>query len=252
MTGEALGARPYRFKDTPERVAAAIAAEGGEVTPERRAEIELAVRKGHREARNYADATFSAAKSWSVLHAALREPGSPRRRRGGVGGVDGWRRGGDRLPAARTPVTAGPGATAPRSRGGLRAVGSRLRIGSCRPGGITRAGKATRSCTSMWRSSIESSARTASGAASMARPSSEPSLPLVPSPSEQPRSRSPVGSGSASLPGPMARPGRSSESTRRIRDGSRLGAEPSPRAWPASPEPMRPSTARPRVPMCSR
>jgi conjugative relaxase-like TrwC/TraI family protein len=75
VTGEALGARPYRFKDTPERVAAAVAAEGGDVMPERRAEIELAVRKSHREARNYADATFSAAKSWSVLHAALESQG---------------------------------------------------------------------------------------------------------------------------------------------------------------------------------
>jgi conjugative relaxase-like TrwC/TraI family protein len=75
VTGEALGARPYQFKDTPERVAEAIAAEGGEVTPERQAEIELAVRKEHREARNYADATFSAPKSWSVLHAALESQG---------------------------------------------------------------------------------------------------------------------------------------------------------------------------------
>ena len=74
-TGEALGARPYRFKDTPERVAAAVEAEGGDVTPERLAEIELAVRKSHREARNYADATFSAPKSWSVLHAALESEG---------------------------------------------------------------------------------------------------------------------------------------------------------------------------------
>ena len=74
-TGEALGARPYRFKDTPERVAESIAAEGGDLTPERRAEIELAVRKEHREARNYADATFSAPKSWSVLHAALESQG---------------------------------------------------------------------------------------------------------------------------------------------------------------------------------
>jgi conjugative relaxase-like TrwC/TraI family protein len=75
VTGEALGARPYRFKDTPERVAAAVAAEGQDITPERRAEIELAVRKDHREARNYADATFSAAKSWSVLHAGLQSQG---------------------------------------------------------------------------------------------------------------------------------------------------------------------------------
>jgi conjugative relaxase-like TrwC/TraI family protein len=75
VTGEALGARPYQFKDTPERIAAAISAEGGEVTPERRAEIELAVRKSHREARNYADATFSPPKSWSVLHTALESQG---------------------------------------------------------------------------------------------------------------------------------------------------------------------------------
>ena len=74
-TGEALGSRPYKFKDTPELVAAAIAAEGGEVTAERRAEIELAVSKSHREARNYLDVTFSAAKSWSVLHAALENEG---------------------------------------------------------------------------------------------------------------------------------------------------------------------------------
>jgi conjugative relaxase-like TrwC/TraI family protein len=74
-SGEALGSRPYRYKDTPERVADAIAAEGGEVGPERRAEIELAVRKDHREARNYADATFSMPKSWSVLHTALESQG---------------------------------------------------------------------------------------------------------------------------------------------------------------------------------
>ena len=184
VTGEALGARPYRFKDTPERVAEAIAAEGGEVSPERRAEIELAVRKSHREARNYADATFSAAKSWSVLHAALESQGRhAEAEQVWAAWMDGVEAG-IRYLQDDGRVQPGRATTAPRWRAARRAVGSKLRIGSCRPGAITRAGRATRSFTCMWRSSTGSSARTASGAASTARPSSEPSLPLALSPSE--------------------------------------------------------------------
>ena len=73
-TGEALGSRPREYASYEERLAALLDKEP-DATPERRAELELAAHKSHREARHYADLTFSPPKSWSVLHAALEHAG---------------------------------------------------------------------------------------------------------------------------------------------------------------------------------
>lgn len=75
VTGEQLGRKLYEFRSRAERLEALVAAEGGPVLPERMAELEMLAGRGHREARTYADATFSAPKSWSVLHAALERAG---------------------------------------------------------------------------------------------------------------------------------------------------------------------------------
>src|SRR3954454_13030877 len=71
VTGEALGQAPRHFASFEERVARLLAREGGDVTPERRQELELVARKNHREARHHFDLTFSPSKSWSVPHASL-------------------------------------------------------------------------------------------------------------------------------------------------------------------------------------
>jgi hypothetical protein len=73
-TGEALGTRPRTYMTFDERLAALLAKEP-EATPERQAELALAAHKSHREARHYANLTFSPPKSWSVLHAALEHAG---------------------------------------------------------------------------------------------------------------------------------------------------------------------------------
>jgi conjugative relaxase-like TrwC/TraI family protein len=73
-TGEALGTRPREYATYEDRLAALLAKEP-DATPERVAELELAAHKSHREARHYADLTFSPPKSWSVLHAALEHAG---------------------------------------------------------------------------------------------------------------------------------------------------------------------------------
>ena len=73
-TGEALGSRPRKFASYADRLAALLEKEP-DATPERVAELELKAHKSHREARHYADLTFSPPKSWSVLHAALEHAG---------------------------------------------------------------------------------------------------------------------------------------------------------------------------------
>ncbi|MGZ6134746.1 MAG: MobF family relaxase, partial [Myxococcaceae bacterium] len=73
-TGEPLGSPPREYASFEDRLAALLAKEP-DATPERVAELELAARKSHREARTYADLTFSPPKSWSVLHAALEHAG---------------------------------------------------------------------------------------------------------------------------------------------------------------------------------
>ena len=57
-----------------ERLAALLAKEP-DATPERIAQLKLAAHKSGREARHYADLTFSPPKSWSVLHTALEHAG---------------------------------------------------------------------------------------------------------------------------------------------------------------------------------
>lgn len=74
VTGEALGAPPRNYATTEERLAKLLAKEP-EATPERRDAIGLEARKSTREARLYADMTFSPPKSWSVLHASLERVG---------------------------------------------------------------------------------------------------------------------------------------------------------------------------------
>ena len=73
-TREALGTRPRTYAPYEERLAKLLAREP-DPSPERRAALELAAHKAHREARHYADLTFSPTKSWSVLHAALEQAG---------------------------------------------------------------------------------------------------------------------------------------------------------------------------------
>src|SRR3954471_24155085 len=73
-SGEALGTRPRTYATFAERLGKLLAREP-DPTPERRVELELAAHKAHREARHYADLTFSPTKSWSVLHAALEHAG---------------------------------------------------------------------------------------------------------------------------------------------------------------------------------
>jgi conjugative relaxase-like TrwC/TraI family protein len=74
-SGEPLGTRPRRFATVEERLARLLAREPGPVTPERQAALQLQAHKAQREARHYADLTFSPPKSWSVLHAALEYAG---------------------------------------------------------------------------------------------------------------------------------------------------------------------------------
>lgn len=75
LSGEALGSRPPRqYATYEERLATALEAEP-EADPERLAQIELEVAGSGREARHYADFTFSPTKSWSVAHAALQNAG---------------------------------------------------------------------------------------------------------------------------------------------------------------------------------
>src|SRR5512135_1873379 len=74
VTGEALGTAPREYASFEDRLAELLAKEP-DATPERIRELELAAHKSHREARTYADLTFSPPKSWSVLHAALEHAG---------------------------------------------------------------------------------------------------------------------------------------------------------------------------------
>ena len=73
-TGEALGTRPREYASYADRLFALLEKEP-DAAPERVAEIELEAHKSHREARTYADLTFSPPKSWSVLHTALEHAG---------------------------------------------------------------------------------------------------------------------------------------------------------------------------------
>lgn len=71
-TGEQLGRAPMAFKPLEERLEAALAKEP-HATPERRAEIERQVEATQRSgATKYVDLTFSAPKSWSLLHAGFQ------------------------------------------------------------------------------------------------------------------------------------------------------------------------------------
>ena len=70
-TGESLGRAPRRYRSTAERVDAALAAAGSEVTPEQRRQLEVAAAADGRRAVAYYDLTFSPSKSVSVYYAAL-------------------------------------------------------------------------------------------------------------------------------------------------------------------------------------
>lgn len=73
--GESLGRAPRKFKDTAERVEAAVAAVGPDATPEQRRAAEVAAAADGRRAVAYYDLTFSPAKSVSVYYAALLAAG---------------------------------------------------------------------------------------------------------------------------------------------------------------------------------
>jgi conjugative relaxase-like TrwC/TraI family protein len=74
-SGESLGRAPRTYKGTEERVAAAVAAAGPDITPERRRQLEVAAAADGRRAVAYYDFTFSPAKSVSVYYAALLAAG---------------------------------------------------------------------------------------------------------------------------------------------------------------------------------
>ena len=74
-TGDPLGRAPRKFKNTAERVEAAVAAAGPDITPEQQRQIELAAAADGRKAVAYYDFTFSPPKSVSVYYAALMAAG---------------------------------------------------------------------------------------------------------------------------------------------------------------------------------
>ncbi|MFJ8744110.1 MobF family relaxase [Embleya sp. NPDC127516] len=74
-TGAPLGAPPRNYRDVQERLADALAALPDTATPEERDAVADRVRSTQVRAVKYLDLTFSAPKSWSVLHAALQAEG---------------------------------------------------------------------------------------------------------------------------------------------------------------------------------
>ncbi|MHA6631911.1 MobF family relaxase, partial [Pseudonocardia sichuanensis] len=74
-SGESLGRATRKFKTTAERVEAAVAAAGADMTPEQRRQIEVAAASDGRRAVAYYDCTFSPSKSVSVYYAALLAAG---------------------------------------------------------------------------------------------------------------------------------------------------------------------------------
>ena len=74
-TGESLGQAPRKYRTTEERVEAALAAAGPEMTPEQRRQLEVAAAADGRRAVAYYDLTFSPSKSVSVYYAALLAAG---------------------------------------------------------------------------------------------------------------------------------------------------------------------------------
>lgn len=72
VTGAPLGNRPATTRPLHERLAAAHAELPPDATAEERAAAEHTVRATHRRAVKYFDLTFSAPKSWSILHAAYQ------------------------------------------------------------------------------------------------------------------------------------------------------------------------------------
>lgn len=75
-TGDTLGRAPRKFKNTAERVEAAVAAAGPDITPEQQRQIEVAAAADGRKAVAYYDFTFSPPKSVSVYYAALMAAGN--------------------------------------------------------------------------------------------------------------------------------------------------------------------------------
>lgn len=88
-TGEKLGRAMYTFKPMNERLAEALAKEP-EATPERVKEIELAVRKSQQHGVRYYDVTYSAPKSWSLLHASYQVRAIQAREQGFEGTAEVW------------------------------------------------------------------------------------------------------------------------------------------------------------------
>lgn len=74
-TGAPLGAPPRKYRDVEQRLADALAALPDTATPEERDAVAGRVRATQVRAVKYFDLTFSAPKSWSVLHAALQVEG---------------------------------------------------------------------------------------------------------------------------------------------------------------------------------
>ncbi|MEV8530241.1 MobF family relaxase [Streptomyces sp. NPDC052000] len=68
-----VGRKPYDYtKSTEEKVAAAVETLGPDSTPEQRRAAELKVRQNAPSSRSYYDVTFSAPKSYSLLHAGFQ------------------------------------------------------------------------------------------------------------------------------------------------------------------------------------
>ncbi|MFD8242399.1 MobF family relaxase [Streptomyces albidoflavus] len=68
-----VGRRPYDYtKSTEAKVEAALEKLGPDSTPEQRREAELKVRQNAQSSRSYYDVTFSAPKSYSLLHAGFQ------------------------------------------------------------------------------------------------------------------------------------------------------------------------------------
>ncbi|MEV0137903.1 MobF family relaxase [Streptomyces globisporus] len=83
-----VGRKPYDYtKSTEEKVAAALEKLGPDSTPEQRRAAELKVRQNAPSSRSYYDVTFSAPKSYSLLHAGFQIEAAQLREAGDLEGA---------------------------------------------------------------------------------------------------------------------------------------------------------------------
>ena len=73
-TGTPLGS-PQPTRSVASQLAAAIAAEGGSVEPERVTELRLQIARAHRATATHVDVNFTLPESWAGFHADLRRAG---------------------------------------------------------------------------------------------------------------------------------------------------------------------------------